>query len=67
VPAGEIAVISVALSTTKLVTGVEPNLTAVARVKWSPVIVTLVPPAAGPEDGLTPVTVGRCQSVHQRQ
>ena len=66
VPAGERAVISVALSTTKLVAGVEPNLTAVASVKWAPVMVTLVAPASGPEDGLRPVIVGRCESLGQR-
>ena len=35
-----------------------PNFTAVAPVKLVPVIVTHVPPAAGPVVGLRPVTVG---------
>ena len=51
--------IDVALLTVKLVAAVPPKLTAVAPVKLVPVIVTEVPPAAGPEDGLTRVTVGR--------
>ncbi len=38
--------------------GVEPNATAVAPVKFVPVIVTLVPPAVGPVEGATPNTVG---------
>ena len=35
-----------------------PKLTALAPVKSVPVMVTTVPPAVGPEAGLTPVTVG---------
>ena len=42
----------------KLVAGVEPNETAVAPVRLVPVIVTAVPPAVGPADGETCVTVG---------
>ena len=38
---------------------VSPKSTAVAPVKSVPVIVTEVPPAAGPLVGLRPVTVGR--------
>ena len=58
-PAGAVAVIWVALLTTMTpVALVAPNLTAVAPVKLVPVIVTLVPPAVGPADGLTLVTVG---------
>src|ERR1700733_2370043 len=56
--AGEVAVIVVALLTLKAVALVEPNCTAVAPVRFVPVIVTVVPPAAGPDVGLTPVTVG---------
>jgi hypothetical protein len=37
---------------------VAPNLTAVAPVRFPPLIVTADPPLAGPDDGLTPVTVG---------
>jgi hypothetical protein len=57
-PAGEVAVIDVALLTVNVVAAVPPKLTAVAPVKLVPVIVTEVPPAAGPEDGVTWVTVG---------
>ena len=39
------------------VVGAEPNMT-VAPVKFAPLIVTGVPPAAGPDDGLIEVTVG---------
>ena len=57
-PAGVVAVIWVALTTVNDVAGVVPKLTAVAPVRLVPVIVTLEPPAAGPDDGLTAVTVG---------
>ncbi|NKA04876.1 hypothetical protein GO307_03150 [Ralstonia solanacearum] len=57
-PAGEVAVIDVALLTVKLPAFVEPNLTAVAPVKPVPVTATLVPPPVPPEDGEMPVTVG---------
>jgi hypothetical protein len=56
-PAGEVAVIEVALLTVK-VDDVVPKFTAVAPVKLVPVIVTLVPPEVKPEVGLTAVTVG---------
>ncbi len=56
--AGAVAVIVVSLVTVKLVAGVVPKATAVAPVKLVPVMVTVVPPAVGPEVGLTPVTVG---------
>src|SRR5205807_10147721 len=58
VPAGEVAVIELPEVTVKLVAAVEPNLTAVAPAKPVPVIVTEVPPAAGPTLGSTLVTVG---------
>ena len=35
-----------------------PNVTAVAPVNPVPVIVTVVPPATGPDTGVIPVTVG---------
>src|ERR1700760_4165886 len=38
--------------------GVLPNATAVAPVKPIPMIVTLVPPVCGPEDGEMALTVG---------
>jgi hypothetical protein len=56
-PAGETAVIDVAELTVKLVALVEPNLTAVAPLNPVPVIVTEVPPPAGPLLGSTLVTV----------
>ena len=49
VPAGLIA---------KLVARFVPKYTAVAPVKPVPVIVTVVPPATGPDAGLTPLIVG---------
>ena len=52
------AVISVALLTTKLCAPAPPNVTAVALVKFVPVIVTLVPPRVVPEFGVTLVSVG---------
>jgi hypothetical protein len=57
-PAGEVAVIDVALLTVNEVAGVPPNRTAVARMKLSPVMVTGVPPVAGPLFGEIDVTVG---------
>ncbi len=58
VPAGAVAVIAVSESTVKLAAGAWPNETVVAPVKPVPVTVTAVPPAAGPESGERPVTVG---------
>ena len=55
--------IEVAELTVKLVAAVEPNLTAVAPVNLVPVIVTEVPPAAGPALGSTLVTVGLSGSM----
>lgn len=57
-PGGEVAVIVVELTTETLVAAFGPKLTAVAPVRFAPLIVTLVPPAAGPDDGLTPLTAG---------
>ena len=56
--AGEIAVIEVALLTVNEVAEVPPNLTAVAPVNPVPVMVTEVPPTAGPLVGEMLVTVG---------
>ncbi len=50
--AGETAVIDVSLLTIKLAAGVPPKETAVVPVKPEPVMVTDVPPAAGPLVGL---------------
>ena len=62
-PAGEVAVILVADSTLTPVAALAPNLTVLAPVRFVPVIVTEVPPAAGPLVGSTFVTVGagRCR------
>ena len=58
VPAGEVAVIEVAEFTVKPVAAVAPKVTAVAPVRLVPVIVTVVPPAPGPDVGDMLVTVG---------
>jgi hypothetical protein len=58
VPAGAVAVIWVALFTVKVVALVPPNWTAVAPVKFVPVIVTAVPPVVVPLVGVIPVMVG---------
>lgn len=52
------AVIEVEFTTTTFVAAVPPNVTAVAPVKFVPVMVTGVPPPRGPDVGLTAVTVG---------
>ena len=57
-PGGLMAVICVSLITVIPLTGVEPNKTLAALVKPVPVIVTLVPPLAGPLFWLMAVTVG---------
>ena len=57
-PAGDVAVIEVALLTVTDVAAVLPNFTLVAPVRFVPVMVTLVPPALGPVFGLMLVTVG---------
>jgi hypothetical protein len=59
VPAGAVAVICVAESNVTPVAGTVPNSTLDAVLNPDPVIVTTVPPAAGPELGLTAVTLGR--------
>src|SRR3989442_1657961 len=56
--AGVVALICVALTTLTLVAGVPPTVTVALASKFVPVIVIAVPPAIGPEGGLTPVTVG---------
>ena len=62
--AGAVAVIVVLLRTVTLVAAVEPKLTPVAPVKFVPVIVTWLPPAAGPEVGETAVTLGPFTNTH---
>jgi hypothetical protein len=57
-PAGVVAVIWVALTTTTLVAAAAPNVTVAPVAKFVPVIVTAVPPAVEPLFGDTLVTVG---------
>src|SRR5689334_5730017 len=58
-PAGATALICPELTTENDVAGVEPKVTAVAPVKLLPTTAMLFPPAAGPVDGLSELTVGR--------
>ena len=58
VPAGVTAVIVVALTMVKLVTGTPSIVTPVAPVKFVPVIVMEVPPESVPDDGETETKVG---------
>ena len=57
-PAGEVAVIDVALFTVNDEALAPPNFTAVAPVKLVPDRATDVPPAAGPVPGESAVTAG---------
>ena len=57
-PAGEVAVMDVLELTVKPVAPVPPNFTAVAPVNPVPMMATVVPPAAEPFVGDTPVIVG---------
>ena len=57
-PAGDVAVICVALFTVKPAAAVPPNFTLVAPEKLVPVTVTVVPPTVGPDVGEMLVTVG---------
>jgi hypothetical protein len=57
-PAGATAAIFDPLFTTYEVAAVPPNVTDVAPEKPLPLIVTLVPPAVGPETGLMLVIAG---------
>ena len=56
-PAGLTAVICVELTTVNDA-GAPPKLTLVAPLKFVPAIVMVVPPAAGPLEGLIPVMDG---------
>ena len=58
VPAGVLAVIEVALTTTTFVADVTPIFTLVAPVKFVPVMVIVVPPVVGPDVGVTLLIVG---------
>ena len=64
VPEGAVAVICVAVFTVKPVALLVPNFTAVAPVKFVPVIVTLVVPPVGPAVGERLVTVGAATYVY---
>jgi hypothetical protein len=57
-PAGVVAVICVALTTTMLAAAVPPNVTVAPAAKFVPVIVTAVPPAVEPLLGDTLLTAG---------
>ena len=57
-PAGDLAVIDVAEFTVTKVAFAAPNFTAVAPVRFVPVMVTVVPPNVGPAVGEMEVTVG---------
>jgi hypothetical protein len=57
-PAGTTALICAELMTENEVAGVEPKLTAVAPLRLLPTIAIVFPPAAGPIDGLSELTVG---------
>ena len=63
--AGDLTVRVVSDTTVKLVPGVFPNNTDVAPVNPVPVTVTTVPPACGPDAGLTPVTAGAAAYVNR--
>src|SRR5450830_673706 len=64
VPAGAVAVICVALTTVKPVAAVAPKVTAVAPTRFAPLMVTLMPPAAGPDVGEILLTVGAATYVN---
>jgi hypothetical protein len=55
---GEVAVMVVEFTTVNPLAATVPKLTAVAPVKFVPVMVIPVPPAVLPDAGVTPVTVG---------
>ena len=61
--AGAVAVIDVA-PLTMTIAELVPNFTVEPAVKFAPVMVTDVPPAAGPELGLIEVTVGAGSVVY---
>jgi len=56
VPDGVVMAIEVAVSVTT-VAGLPPTVTVAAN-RFVPPMVTLVPPAVGPEEGVTEVTIG---------
>ena len=62
-PAGVLAVMVVAFTTTTLVAATPFTCTLVAPVRLVPMIVNAVPPLLGPEAGLTEVMVGTARST----
>ncbi len=56
-PAGDVAVIEVEVFEVMTATA-PPKSTLIAPPRLVPLMVTLVPPAVGPEAGTTPLTVG---------
>jgi len=66
VPAGEVAVMVVELTAVMLLADVVPNLTAVAPVKFAPVMVTDVPPAVGPLVGEIPTMAGGARLIREK-
>ena len=62
-PGGLVAVIDVELLTVKEVALLEPKSTAVAPLKFVPVMVTWVPPIVVPENGDIEVMVGAVEST----
>ena len=62
-PGGATAVISVSDTTEKLEADIEPKSIAVAPARFAPVMVTSVPPEAGPADGEIAVSEGRVSTA----
>src|SRR6516164_11385585 len=67
VPAGLIAVSWVGDTTCTPVAATPPKVTVAGVAKLVPVMVTVVPPAAGPDDGDTFVTVGGDRKEARRE
>src|SRR5205823_4114885 len=63
-PEGAVALIEVDELTVKLLAAAVPKVTAVAFVKFVPVMLTVVPPAVGPDVGLMPLTVGAAAKTY---
>jgi hypothetical protein len=61
--AGVIAVICEGLTTVRLVAFVPPKVTVLVPVRLVPVMVTLVAPVVGPEEGAALTNVGRVEAV----
>ena len=57
-PDGETALTVVSETGTTPVAGFDPNCTLLTPVRNVPEIVTAVPPACGPDEGLIPLTTG---------